>query len=351
VACEPFSRPAERCGYSQRELAELLNIKEQQVQRYESERYAGISLSRYQRILDTLSVELHPKLGSIDSKDIATDIKPEFKVGSELLRELRKRNWVDNRDRGHARIARSGVALRVTMTDLVRSDLAGLLATQVKNLSSEPSDCILVLDLTDADLTSPDEFAKFVAETLFKLRSFGTWAKIIVQATSYPIKNPALDNSTADVPRKEWDLWQAILKIDSAIRDFAMFGDFGADNAHIDFKPGGRPIPHLRYATATHWLISRGNREAGYSIMKSVADRVVRSGFFVGELFSVGDEYIAARASGANGVGNPMMWRSVNMNHHMTFVAAQLGELYGEQIPVNKERRHPVQQRLFEPQE
>ena len=46
---------------SQRELAERLEVKEQQVQRYESERYAGISLSRYQKILDALGIELQPE--------------------------------------------------------------------------------------------------------------------------------------------------------------------------------------------------------------------------------------------------------------------------------------------------
>ena len=47
---------------SQRELAERLDIKEQQVQRYESERYAGISLARYQKTLDALGIELQPRL-------------------------------------------------------------------------------------------------------------------------------------------------------------------------------------------------------------------------------------------------------------------------------------------------
>jgi hypothetical protein len=252
----------------------------------------------------------------------------------------------------HSRIAKSGVALRITMADLVRSDLVALLDTQLKNLTSEAANCIIVLDLTDADLTSPNEFAKFVAETLFKLRGIGAWAKIIVQATNYPFRNPAQDDNTADVPRKEWELWQATLKIDKAIRELAMFGDFGADNAHIDFKAGGRPIPHLRYTTERHWLVSRGNRDTGYGVMKAVTEIVVRSGFFSGELFSAGDEYIAARANGLNRVGNPMMWRSVNMNHHMTFVAAQLGDLYGLPIPANMERRHPAQEQLFQaPQE
>jgi HTH-type transcriptional regulator/antitoxin HigA len=82
-------------GLSQRELAELLDIKEQQIQRYESERYAGISLARYQRVLDILGVELHPKLGPSDPKSAAAGEVPKFEISPELLREVRKRNWID----------------------------------------------------------------------------------------------------------------------------------------------------------------------------------------------------------------------------------------------------------------
>src|SRR5215208_3803277 len=50
-------------GLSQRELADALGMKEQQVQRYEAERYASIKLSTYQRVLSCLGISNHgPKL-------------------------------------------------------------------------------------------------------------------------------------------------------------------------------------------------------------------------------------------------------------------------------------------------
>jgi hypothetical protein len=42
-----------------------------------------------------------------------------------------------------------------------------------------------------------------------------------------------------------------------------------------------------------------------------------------------------------------MIWRWVNMNHHMTLVTADLGALYGTSIAAPAERRHPVQEELF----
>lgn len=81
-------------GYSQRDLAEILEIKEQQVQRYESERYSGISLARYQKILDALGIELHPKLVPNHGKNLETT-KSNIAIQPELLREILKRNWID----------------------------------------------------------------------------------------------------------------------------------------------------------------------------------------------------------------------------------------------------------------
>lgn len=49
-------------GLTQRELAERLGLKEQQIQRYEAENYAGASLSRLQEVMRALGVELRAGL-------------------------------------------------------------------------------------------------------------------------------------------------------------------------------------------------------------------------------------------------------------------------------------------------
>jgi hypothetical protein len=245
----------------------------------------------------------------------------------------------------HARLADSGAAIRVTLSDLNNLELKQLIDTQLTNLGVPSNECLIVLDLSDADLSEPEEFAKFVSDWLFKLREFGVWPRIILQATNYPRINPAPINGHKSVPRTEWLIWQRILQLDPKIADFVMFGDFGADNAHMDFSPGGGAITHLRYATDTDWLVVRG--EPKRETIRSVADRIVKSGSFSGELFSAGDEFIATRARGLAGVGNPMIWRSVNMNHHMTLVTANLGSLFGTPVPQAAQRRKPVQEELF----
>jgi ribosome-binding protein aMBF1 (putative translation factor) len=49
-------------GLTQRQLAEKLGIKEQQLQRYEANGYSGASLARLQKVLDALGVNVPKKL-------------------------------------------------------------------------------------------------------------------------------------------------------------------------------------------------------------------------------------------------------------------------------------------------
>ena len=80
-------------GLSQRDLADRLGLKEQQVQRYEQQRYSGISLERYERVLAALDVEVQPRLSTttrqVDSSDWPLELKPP------LLKELRRRAWLN----------------------------------------------------------------------------------------------------------------------------------------------------------------------------------------------------------------------------------------------------------------
>lgn len=245
----------------------------------------------------------------------------------------------------HSSISNSGAALRVMLGDLNNHELKQLIDTQVANLRSDPRDCVLVLDCSAADLSETDEFSRFANDWLHRLREFGMWSRIVFQATSYPRENPAPNNGDKSVVRNEWLVWRRMLEIDPDIKDFVMFGDFGADHANIDFDAGGRAITHLRYATSADWLVVRGDKKR--ATIRSVADRIVNSGLFSGELFSWGDEFIASRARGVGGVGNPTIWRAVNMNHHMTRLTVDLGRLYGTPVSESNQRRQPVQEELL----
>ncbi len=50
------------CGLTQKQLAQRLGLKEQQVQRYEATRYSGVSLERIQQVADALGVKIREHL-------------------------------------------------------------------------------------------------------------------------------------------------------------------------------------------------------------------------------------------------------------------------------------------------
>lgn len=49
-------------GLTQRELAGRLGLKEQQVQRYEATRYAGVSLERIQQVVEALGAKIRERI-------------------------------------------------------------------------------------------------------------------------------------------------------------------------------------------------------------------------------------------------------------------------------------------------
>jgi HTH-type transcriptional regulator/antitoxin HigA len=82
-------------GLSQRQLAELLELKEQQVQRYESEKYSGISLARYEKVLGALGIQLSPEWRQLMPEESEQkDLESLFAdVPSEIVREIQNRSW------------------------------------------------------------------------------------------------------------------------------------------------------------------------------------------------------------------------------------------------------------------
>jgi hypothetical protein len=227
----------------------------------------------------------------------------------------------------HAHRTGSGVAIRIEYDDIQDYDL---LEAQLATLRLAPPDCVLVVDISTADISEHDEFAKSLVGWLFSLRAKGEWARIVVTSSSFPGKNPAPSEGQIAVPRHEWRLWDWALGLEPSLKDFVIFGDFGADNGIFKFGGGGKPIPHLRYLITLEWLIVRGDKT--YQSLRSVAKRIVGSSSFKGRDFSAGDEFIADCAAETIGTADPTQWRSVNMNHHMTAAVRQLAQLYGVEL-------------------
>jgi HTH-type transcriptional regulator/antitoxin HigA len=83
---------------SQRALAERLGMKEQQIQRYEQDRYLTANLSRVAEVADALHLDL---VAFFDSRvdtvldKIAPNLRAGFDVSRLPIKEMKKRGWLD----------------------------------------------------------------------------------------------------------------------------------------------------------------------------------------------------------------------------------------------------------------
>jgi Zn-dependent peptidase ImmA (M78 family)/transcriptional regulator with XRE-family HTH domain len=68
-------------GYSQKDLADKLNLKEQQIQRYEASDYAGASLGRLQDIGRVLNIQFNPEIEQTNKLELDRIVKRLVRAG------------------------------------------------------------------------------------------------------------------------------------------------------------------------------------------------------------------------------------------------------------------------------
>lgn len=85
-------------GWSQKDLAKNLGLREQAIQRYEAERYRGISLGGYLRFAKVLSVRLSADLLPAFARDILPSFESTEKEAQKVLKHARAHGWLQNND-------------------------------------------------------------------------------------------------------------------------------------------------------------------------------------------------------------------------------------------------------------
>lgn len=85
-------------GWSQKDLAKNLGLREQAIQRYEAERYRSISLGSYLRFAKVLSVRLSADLLPAFARDILPSFESTEKEAQKVLKHARAHGWLQNND-------------------------------------------------------------------------------------------------------------------------------------------------------------------------------------------------------------------------------------------------------------
>lgn len=222
---------------------------------------------------------------------------------------------------------------------------------RLKAANLDPSLCTIFLDFTGAVL-EPSLAAGSVAAIFDAINEIGIWEKVVFQGSNFPLKNPATPGETKKVPRHEWDVFHKALAESTLDPGRVAYGDFAADNGRMAFprgKGGGRAIRHLRYTTPDHTLVFRGKAEGDdHAVLKDICQRILDSGQFAGQAFSVADDAIFCVANDIIGPGNASMWRAWNTIHHVTRVVRDLGSLDGRRFSTTRVTRVEEQATLFE---
>jgi HTH-type transcriptional regulator/antitoxin HigA len=85
-------------GWSQKDLAKNLGLPEQSIQRYEADRYRGISLANYLRFARVLSIRLSADLLAPFARDFLPSFENTEKEAQKVLKHAREHGWLQNKD-------------------------------------------------------------------------------------------------------------------------------------------------------------------------------------------------------------------------------------------------------------
>lgn len=239
------------------------------------------------------------------------------------------------------------LALLIGYEDVDPSTIAGVL----RAAGLDASDCVVFVDFTGASL-QPEIAAGSVAGIFDTVNGIGRWARIVYQASNFPLKNPAKGGADEMVPRHEWFSFHLAMAECHVPADVIGYGDFAADCGEMSFpkKGGGRAIRHLRYTTETATLVVRAEDTGrDRELMQDVCKRILNSGYFAGQAFSAADDAIFCVAKGIGGVGpgNGSTWREWNTVHHVTRVVRDLGKIAGVRFADRKVTAEEVNERLI----
>lgn len=83
-------------GLTQKELAESMGLKEQQIQRYEAEEYASANLNRLTEVANALGMNIR-EIAELRSSDEPIEFENnEFKWDQFPIKEMHRRNWFED---------------------------------------------------------------------------------------------------------------------------------------------------------------------------------------------------------------------------------------------------------------
>jgi hypothetical protein len=158
------------------------------------------------------------------------------------------------------------------------------------------------------------------------------WNTTTVVGTGFPRILDIPGGGNAQVPRTEWEFFNAIRPHFAPRVHRLDFGDYAVTNPQLieNFDPRTMQVsPKVIYAHDNSWIAYKGrsSRGRGFVETHAMCQALVQRPEFLGADFSAGDQYIENCANNVVSQGNSGTWKRVGTNHHITFVADQVSNL------------------------
>jgi hypothetical protein len=222
-----------------------------------------------------------------------------------------------------------GACLRLRRTAIFDDQLQASVDALLNTLKVTPRDVDLVCDLRELN---EDEYAlvqKYLLGVLNALPYLGTWRTFTVAGSALPASLSALGRGIGTVPRREWELWQALAQA-AELQRKPTFGDYGV--AHwdkLDENPAFLKITaNIRYTSTDVWVVARGLplRPHGYDQYHGLAKAITKHPSFNHACCPSETQIIACAARKATS-GSPETWLRTATHHHVMHVIQQIASL------------------------
>jgi len=278
-----------------------------------------------------IDLELRLKNGDHPANYVLQEMR-KAKVKIIPVTGLERDNEYNNAIAREIVIDQRGACVRILKDDLELIDeFEDKLFELLGRLNISPSETHLIIDFRALNNQDIRLMANMIVSTINKLPNIKQWQTLTIAGSGFPENLINIEpNSNARIPRTEFAIWKLVVSQKQKLGRIPTFGDYGIvypDLPDLDFSkinPGGK----IRYTTNNEWLVFRGQsfkkHPEKWGQYKTLAQKVVIAGDYLGPKFSWGDQYLFNCANGNASTGNLETWVKVDTNHHLNFVIDQI---------------------------
>jgi hypothetical protein len=162
------------------------------------------------------------------------------------------------------------------------------------------------------------------------LQNSAQWRSITLASSAAPRDYTALPIGRSDIPRLDWQLWQAASR---QVQFQLDYGDYGIAHPDLTEPPGiamVRASVSVRYTIDDFWIVLKGQATTGPRGQpmdrqyRAHARTLVADRQFNRLANCWGDQRIQQIAAQTTGAGNRTTWVSIGANRHLSLVADRL---------------------------